>query len=288
MQIALLQLVSHGTDREANRQTGLDACREAKRAGADLVLFPEMWSIGYTFAKQSLHDPAPKLGPIEFAAIAEPADGPWVDSYRALAVELEMAIAVTYLELTAGGSRNTISVFDRRGEEVIRYAKVHLCAFQSEGNLEAGTAFPVAELDTDAGPVRVGAMICYDREFPEAARLLMLNGAELVLVPNACGIDDNRMAQLRTRSFENMYAVAMTNYGAPQHNGRSVIFDGIANNEHGEPRDLTLVEATHKPDLVVANLDLDRLRTYRDTEVWGPNYRHPELYAPIAGIKTDR
>lgn len=64
----------------------------------------------------------------------------------------------------------------------------------------------------------------------------MLNNAELVLVPNACSIDDNRMAQLRTRSFENMVAVAMTNYGAPRHNGRSVLFDGIANDEHGQPR----------------------------------------------------
>ena len=49
MRIALLQLVSHGTDREANLLAGLEACREAKILGADLALFPEMWSIGYTF-----------------------------------------------------------------------------------------------------------------------------------------------------------------------------------------------------------------------------------------------
>ena len=284
MRIALLQLVSHGSDREANQLAGLDACREAKRAGADLALFPEMWSIGYTFPKQTLHGTAAKLTPGEFAAMAEPADGAWVGAFRSLAAELEIAIAITYLERTVEGSRNTISVFDRRGEEVLRYAKVHLCTFHSEASLAAGTEFPVIELDTAAGPVRIGALICFDREFPEVARLLMLNGAELVLVPNACGIDDNRMAQLRTRSFENMVAVAMANYGPPQQNGRSVIFDGIANDEHGQPRDITVIEATDTAGVVVGEIDLDRLRIYRGREVWGPNHRHPELYGPLASL----
>lgn len=281
MRIALLQLVSHGTDREANLLAGVEACREAKNRGADLALFPEMWSIGYTFPKQSLHDSARPLDPSEFAAIAEPAGGAWVGAYRELASELEMAIAITYLERTSSGSRNTMSLFDRHGGEVLRYAKVHLCTFHSEGSLESGTEFPVVDLDTAAGPVRVSALICYDREFPEAARLLMLDGAELVLVPNACCIDDNRMAQLRTRSFENMFAVVMANYAAPQHNGRSVAFDGIANDENGDPRNPTVVEAVDSAGIIVSDFDLDRLRAYRRREVWGPKFRHPELYEPL-------
>lgn len=76
-----------------------------------------------------------------------------------------MAIAITYLEWTVNGSRNTMSLFDRHGEEVLRYAKVHLCTFHSEDSLEPGTEFPVVELDTAAGPVRVGTLICYGREF---------------------------------------------------------------------------------------------------------------------------
>lgn len=46
MRLALLQLVSHGADREANLLAGVEACREAKNRDADLALFPEMWSIG--------------------------------------------------------------------------------------------------------------------------------------------------------------------------------------------------------------------------------------------------
>ena len=53
----------------------------------------------------------------------------------------------------------------------------------------AGDEFTVAELDTAKGKLKVGSMICYDREFPESARILMLKGAELVLVPNACPME---------------------------------------------------------------------------------------------------
>ena len=282
MRIALLQLIGNGTDRDANLTDGLAACREAKQRGADIAVLPEMWSIGYTFPKQSIRDGSAPAAADEFHAMAEAPDGLWVGAFRDLARELDMAIGATYLEETPSGSRNTLSLFDRHGAEVLRYAKAHLCTFGSEGSLEAGSDFPVIDLDTAAGPVRVGAMICFDREFPEPARLLMLAGAEVVLVPNACEIDDNRMAQLRGRSFENMFAVAMANYAAPQHNGRSVIFDGVAFAGDGTSLDPTVVEAGDEAQIVVGDVDLERLRSYRQREVWGPKHRHPELYGPLA------
>ena len=97
---------------------------------------------------------------------------------------------------------STLTLFDRRGREALAYAKVHTCAFDlPEAALTPGDAFPVAEIDTSAGRVRVGAMICFDREFPEAARILALEGAELILVPNACEMEANRLGQLRTRAL---------------------------------------------------------------------------------------
>ena len=99
---------------------------------------------------------------------------------------LDMAIGVTLLEAWPGGPRNTLVLFDRRGERKLTYAKVHTCDFDVERNLTPGDGFFVTELDTAAGPVQVGAMICFDREFPESARILMLQGAELILTPNAC------------------------------------------------------------------------------------------------------
>ena len=73
-------------------------------------------------------------------------------------------------------------------------------------------------------------MICYDREFPESARILMLMGAEIVLVPNACPMEINRLSQLRGRAYENMIGIATCNYpqGKPDCNGHSSAFDGVA------------------------------------------------------------
>ena len=73
-------------------------------------------------------------------------------------------------------------------------------------------------------------MICFDREFPESARILMLQGAELILTPNACPMEINRLAQLRGRAYENMLAIATCNYpaGVPDCNGGSTVFDGVA------------------------------------------------------------
>ena len=70
-------------------------------------------------------------------------------------------------------------------------------------------------------------MICYDREFPESARELMLGGAELILVPNACPMAGERTSQLRSRAFENMTAIATVNYSAPDQDGHSSVFDGM-------------------------------------------------------------
>ena len=118
------------------------------------------------------------------------------------------AIGITLLEQFADAPRNSMVLFDRFGRKVLTYAKVHTCDFDAERYLTPGDDFPVAALDTACGEVKVGGMICYDREFPESARILMLNGAELILVPNACPMEINRLAQLRSRAYENMLAIA--------------------------------------------------------------------------------
>lgn len=127
-------------------------------------------------------------------------------------------------------------------------------------------------------------MICYDREFPESARLLMLQGAELILVPNACPMEVNRLSQLRARAFENMLAIATCNYpaGKPDCNGHSTVFDGVAYLPDAEgSRDTCILEAGEAQGIYLADLDLKMLRSYRETEVHGNAYRRPEHYGPL-------
>ena len=129
--------------------------------------------------------------------------------------------------------------------------------------------------------MRVGAMICYDREFPESARILMLKGAELILVPNACPMEINRLSQLRGRAFENMLGIATCNYpdGQPDCNGHSSAFDGVAYlpGQHGS-RDTCVLETGGEEGIYQAVFDLEVLRQYRENEVHGNAYRHPDKY----------
>jgi predicted amidohydrolase len=272
--VALLQFKSPGADPGRALRDGERACREAAAQGADVALFPEMWQIGYTL-------PAPE-------AFATPTDGPFVDHFRALAGELGMAIVVTYLQRWDGPPRNAATVIDRHGDVVFTYAKVHTCDFGPEDAITAGQHFRVGELDTAAGPVRVGVMICFDREFPEAARLLMLGGAELILTPNACIIDEERRGQFRARAFENMVGVAMANYaarvpnGGEDCNGHSIAFDGVCYRPDGRPRDHRLVEAGDEEGVFLATFDLEAMRDYREREPWGGAYRKPAAYEALA------
>jgi predicted amidohydrolase len=280
IRVALLQMTGCGLDLEANQAKGELFCRSARESGADVALFPEMWSVGMTF-----FDPAREGERERWRSHAVSRDDAFVTRFRNLARELNMAIALTYLERWEGRPRNSVSIIDRRGEIVLTYAKVHTCEFDAERELTPGDDFPVCALGTEADEVKIGCMICYDREFPESARILMLRGAEIILTPNACTLEAHRLAQFRTRAFENMAGVAMTNYAAPQNNGHSVAFDPVAFIE-GVPedapgRDTLIVEAGEQEGVLIASFDMDAIRDYRRREAWGNSFRRPRLYGAL-------
>lgn len=271
LKIALLQLMP-GKTIEDNLKKGVEYCARAKDMGADIALFPEMWSIGY-YIPEDME---------ELDRLSVPADGEFVSAFGKLALELDMAIGITFLEKYDKAPRNTLCLFDRFGNKALTYAKVHTCDFGDERRLTPGDDFYVAELDVGRGTVRIGAMICYDREFPESARILMLKGAEVILVPNACPMEINRLSQLRARAFENMVGIATVNYpyGQPDCNGHSSAFDGIAYRED-EPgsRDTLVIEAGEREGIYIADFPIRELREYRKREVHGNAYRRPEKYA---------
>ena len=280
LRIAFLQLLPADSIEE-NLEIGIKACKEAKNMGADIALVPEMWSIGYQYSRDEKKLREQSL----------PLDSFFLKRYSELAKELDMAIAVTFLEKHEPKPRNTVCLFDRQGNLKYRYSKVHICDFgeeDDEGVLDAGDEFCVEDLETGKGIIRVGSMICYDREFPESARLLMLKGAELVLVPNACPMEINRLSQLRGRAYENMFAIATCNYPAPHPdcNGHSTLFDGVVYIPGmSGSRDTCVFEAGEEAGIYVAELDVDMLRDYRKREVWGFKNRRPELYGSICSLE---
>jgi len=277
--------------------------------GADVALFPEMWNIGYTF-----FDPDKPRGREDWLAKAVDANHYFIQHFQQLARTLYMVIGLTYLEKWQDAPRNTLSLIDRNGKLALTYAKVHTCDFDLEAALTPGDQFPVCELDTSVGSVRTGAMICFDREFPESARALMLNGAEIILVPNACEMEINRISQLRARAYENMTGIALANYprpaqnvhnfamaksprpqqdahnfalaNYPQYNGHSIAFDCIPFDEHGS-RDMLLIEAGEQEGIYLARFDLEQLRAYRAREVWGNAYRKPGCYGALTSTQVE-
>ena len=268
--VALLQIMP-GRTTEENLKIGIKACRQAKEMGADIALFPEMWSAGYEISGSAEE--------VKDCAVA--ADGEFVGAFGELAKELNMAIAVTYLERHEPMPRNTVTIFNRLGERILDYAKVHTCDFGDECKLYPGEDFYAADLDTGHGTVRVGAMICYDREFPESARILMLKGAEIILVPNACPMEINRLSQLRGRAYENMVGIATGNYpvGKPDCNGHSSAFDGVAYRVGTSgSRDTLVLEAGEREGIYIADFPMEEIREYRANEVHGNAYRRPQKY----------
>ena len=277
IKVALLQMAGCGNDKEANQTKGEIFCRRARAVGADVALFPEMWSVGMTF-----FNPKHEGEHERWQSTAISRDDSFIIHFRSLAKELNMAIALTYLEKWKVRPRNSVSLIDRHGEIVLTYAKVHTCEFDIEAALMPCDSFPICELNTEQGNVKVGFMICYDREFPESARILMLQGAELILTPNACTLDEHRLSQFKTRAVENMVGVAMANYAAPQNNGHSIAFDPVAYPViDGEARNTLIIEAGENEGVYLAEFDMDRIRAYRERETWGNAYRRPRLYGML-------
>ena len=279
LKVALLQLLPEKT-LEGNLEKGLTACKRARAMGADIALFPEMWSVGYTIPED--------VEALKRCAV--PADGGFVSAFSHLAGELDMAIGITLLEAYEPLPRNTLCLLDRFGRNVLTYAKVHTCDFGEECRLTPGEDFYVTELHTAGGTVRVGAMICYDREFPESARILMLKGAELILTPNACPMEINRISQLRGRAYENMLGIATVNYplGQPDCNGHSTAFDGIAYPVDGSGgRDTLILEAGEREGIYLADFPMDKIREYRGKEVHGNAYRRPKKYGLLVEERVD-
>lgn len=278
LKLALLQITAGSTIEETTNK-GIQYCKMAKEAGADIALFPEMYNNGYDIP-QDLE---------VLKKMAVPVKGEFVQTFQTLAKELNMAIGITILEEYDPAPRNSICLFDRMGELMYTYAKVHTCDFGDEKMLEPGEDFFVADLNTEKGIVKVGSMICYDRELPESARILMLKGAEVLLVPNACPMEMNRLSQLRGRAYENMMAIATCNYPSeqPDCNGHSTVFDGVAYvPEMDESRDTCILEAGEEEGLYLAQLDL--LRSYREKEVHGNAFRRPNKYGILVQEKKEK
>jgi predicted amidohydrolase len=249
--------------------------------GAYLAVFPELWSIGSTQC------PISEAERTAWTASAIDHRSEFFAAFAGLARGLTMNIAVTYLDAHSPKPRNSVAIINHEGEIVLNYSKVFLCDFGEaelakpnpnpnevgcDVNCSPGEAFDVCTLSGAEGDVQVGAMICSDREFPEAATELMLHGAELIVVPNACTWDEIRTAGLQTRAFENLVGIAMANYPEPLNNGQSQAHTCVPWKD-GESKPTLIAKAGEQEEILLACFDMDEMRAFRNAESWRMSYR---------------
>ncbi len=124
--------------------------------------------------------------------------------------------------------------------------------------------------------VKIGMMICYDREFPESARILMLKGAEIILTPNACILEELRLSQFQVRAMENAVATVMTNYSSEGKNkifnGHSCIFNANASK---------VIVADNEEGIYYGTININDIRNYRKKTIWGDAFRRPHKYKKL-------
>jgi len=279
--IALLQSRAHPTREEALARHE-SMIREAAEGGAKIVITQELFATRYFCATQ---DPA------NFD-LAEPVPGPVTARLGALAGELGIVLVASLFERRAPGlHHNTAAVFDADGSLLGLYRKAHIpqdAGFEEKFHFAPGdSGWPVWE--TAFG--RIGVLICWDQWFPEAARLMALGGAELLVYPTAIGwlaSEKEALGAAQHHAWETVqcgHAVANGCFVAAV-NRTGIEGDtefwgqSFAANPYGE---VVARAGTDREETLVADLDFAEIESFRRT--W-PFFRdrRPETYAGISRL----
>ena len=269
LRVACVQMQS-GSEKQANIERAEQLVAEAARAGAELIVLPEHWSL--TSDGDALRSSAelPPEGPT-LAAMAS-----WAQRWEITLVGGSM------IERDSESQRlfNTAFVFAPDGTMIGRYRKIHMFDVDVDGRRyrESDITSPGSELLViEAAGWPVGISLCYDVRFPELFRALASRGAYVIVVPAFFTVPTGRDhwdLLLRTRAVENqLYVLAAAQCGEPAPGkaayGRSLVCD---------PWGIVLARADDDEAVVSARLRLGRVRSVR-AGLPALAHRRPDVYA---------
>ncbi|WP_418281953.1 nitrilase-related carbon-nitrogen hydrolase [Halorubrum sp. DTA98] len=258
MNLACVQSAVEGGAVSNNVDRAIDRVREAAANGADLVVLPELFDVGY-FAFDAYDRAAEGLRGPRLERFADVAADAGVAVLAGTIVEDLAASAADGVDVPADeGLANTAVLFDAAGERRLVYRKHHLFGYGSEetDRMVPGERVPVVEVDG----VRIGVTTCYDLRFPELYRGMVDDGVECVLVPSAWPYP--RVEHWRTlgraRAIESLAYVATVNgsgrFGDDALCGRTSVYD---------PWGTTLASSGEEPTTVTADIDPARVTAVR-------------------------
>lgn len=264
---AVLQMRSHSGALEKNTNIIIEKMQIAAQHKADILLLPECFITGYVL-------------PIENKD-AISSESVYIERICRVAEKYGIGVVATAMTKGTEKPQNSAFVIGKDGRILMQYSKVHTCDFSDEKCLESGDEFKVCDFDG----VKIGIMICYDREYPESARILMLKGAEIILVPNDCGSMKPRIQAISTRAYENMVGIAMANPNG-ENAGNSCAYSPICWDEDGICIDNTIFVADERTEgLYYADFDMARIRNYREHEMMGNTFRKVKAYKELLNEK---
>ncbi len=253
VKIAGIQFSGH-VDKEVNVQTAIRLVRDAAGRGAQIICLPELFSTMY-FCVETRR---------EYFDWAEPIPGPTIERMGQVALETGTVLICPIFERAGGTYYNAAAIVGPDGRLIGKYRKSSIPfmdrARSSEPRGDEKFFFAPGDLGfpTFETPfARIGILICYDRHFPEAARVLGLGGAEIVFVPT----NTTRMTrylwdlELRAHAIANIYYVCGVNKvgvdvggSARDHHGASLI---------ANPRGEIMAEASATQEAIaMADVDL--------------------------------
>ncbi|MBW3090112.1 nitrilase-related carbon-nitrogen hydrolase [Bifidobacterium miconisargentati] len=264
--IVLAQFESELCDPQANIAKALPMIRRAGDAGADMIVFPELFTTGYELSIVGPH----------ITELAESIDGPTITALRAAARDSNLYVVAPialYHEDLPGVPFNSAVLIDRTGEIAGVYDKQHLWALE-RFYFRGGNGSPVFK--TDFGTV--GIMICYDMGYPEVARMLTLKGAQIILCPSAWCEPDHDVWDINVpaRALENtVFLCAVNRYGLE----KDLYMGG--HTKVCNPRGRVIAELPDEAEgTLTIDLNLDEIIAHRQTSPYLRD-RRPELYSDM-------
>lgn len=233
----------------------------------DLFVLPELFATGYLFRDRA-----------EATALAEDLDGPTVSALRTWAAARGGTIVAGFAERDGDRVYNSAALVEAGGGVRV-YRKVHLFDRETFVFDPGDRPFEAWDVETAGGRVRVGVMICFDWVYPESARSLAVQGAEVLLHPANLVLPHCQEA-MRTRCLENRVFAVTANRAGPDERG-DLRLDFTGRSQIVGPRGAVLVRAAVESECVeVRAVDPDDARDKRITErneIFGG--RRPEMYS---------
>jgi predicted amidohydrolase len=265
--IAIAQINS-STDKNVNLKTALAHINQAKSKGAGLIVFPE-FLMAFSPGSQTAE---------ELTRVAEPVDGPFVTALRDAAKSAGIDVLAPIYETSNVPFRvfDTAVWIDAAGNVPSAYRKLHL--YDAFGFKESEKFHPGAEIAplVNSGAAQFGVMICYDLRFPEMARMLTLEGANILVAPSGWVQGDLKVehwqTMIKARALENGCFVVAPNQVGNIYTGHSMAVD---------PLGRTLVDLGEKEGLEVVEIDIDLVNEVREKLPLLKN-RRTDVYAKHA------